>query len=724
MEHEHGENVPLVRVVEPRKSRFPQRMCFYTVVGIITLTVAQLIFLARTSAARDWDHLHHSRFSRQQVRRMLSQEISTEAIANFSRVYYNGEPHLGGDGPELLAYTEDKFREFGLETRLESYEVLLNRPISHRAALIENGKVVYELSLEEDVQAQDPATRRPDRIPTFHGYSASGNVTAEFVFANYGQKSDFEALENAGVSCEGKVVLMRYGKIYRGNKVLHAESRGAKAVLIYSDSSLDGDITTDNGYKYYPEGPARNPSMVERGMVFDLTRYPGDPTTPGRASHPGSDRSEPVTLPKIPSLPISYLDAKPLLEALEGHGPALWDGIYSGPSTLQVLVENDQEYDYHTITNVIGEIPGLLDEEVIVGNHRDAWILGGSDPNSGTATVMEVARVLGGLYKKGWRPYRTIVFASWDAEEYGMVGSTEWAEDHAHHLGRKALAYLNVDLGYSGDQFAARGSPLLESAIRDATLYVDDPYGRHESVYDDWMASPVAGVLPLGSGSDYTAFFNHLGIPSADLRYQYKHGNPAYHYHSNYDSLHWMETYGDPDYEAHAALSKVLALTIVNLVGHGVVPIRTRSYAALINRVLRQYLSKINTQEVKDVLETAGYLVDAASSYDSRLEKLSREYFRDYAWYHFITKFINMCKIKVANFNLGRLERSFLHKDGIDGRQWYKHVVFAPSRDDGYAPMLFPGLIEAIEDNDTEKLEKWIEIIHGKLQDVLNTIGN
>lgn len=715
------ENVPLIRVTESRKSKFPQRMCLYTVMGIIYLSIAQLIFLARTSAARDWDHLHYSRFSRQEVRREVIKGVSNESIANFSQVYYTGPSHLAGEGQELLRYTEDKFKEFGLTTQLESYEVLLNKPLGHQVSLLDGDKVLYRLSLEEDVLSEDPATSRDDRIPTFHGYSASGNVTANYVYANYGRKSDFDALKKAGISCEGKVVLMRYGKIYRGNKVLHAETHGAVAALIYSDSSLDADITTGNGYEAYPHGPARNPSMVERGMVFNLALHPGDPTTPDRPSHPGTDRDKPKTLPKIPSLPISYRDAEPLLEGLKGHGKAIWgEDLYTGPSRLEVNVFNDQEYDYHTITNVIGKIPGILDEEVIIGNHRDAWILGGSDPNSGTATVLEVARVLGDLYSRGWRPYRTVVFASWDAEEYGLVGSTEWAEDHAKRLKRKALAYLNVDLAYSGDQFAARGSPLLEAAIRDATLNVDDPYGRHDTVFDDWETSANAKLLPLGSGSDYTAFFNHLGVPSADLRYQHTEGNAVYHYHSNYDSLHWMKTFGDVDFEAHAALSKVLALTVVNLVGHGVIPFRTQSYAQLIYDELERHSKKLKDAHVDSVIENAGYFVENAAKYDKYLDALSREYYRDYAWYHFFKKFMSMSKIKVANMKLFVLERMFLFQEGLDERHWYKHIIFAPNRYDGYAPVILPGIAEAVEDHDTEKLVRWTKILSERLVSILN----
>ncbi|KAK3080499.1 hypothetical protein LTS18_000773, partial [Coniosporium uncinatum] len=392
---------------------------------------------------------------------VLSSTPKEEQAEQWSRYYASG-PHLAGKNLSQALWTRDRWQEWGvLNTQVVSYDVYVNYPRDHGLRLFEkvNGstkpedsqwKLKFEASLEEDVLEEDSTSGLGDRIPTFHGYSASGNVTVPYVFCNYGTHEDYRQMLAANISLEGKIALVKYGRNFRGLKVQRAQELGMVGVVMYSDPGDDGDMTEEKGEKPYPEGPARQPSSVQRGSVQYLATAPGDPTTPGYPSLPGAPR-QPAnhSTPSIPSLPISYLDALPLLKALNGHGPNAssmgewWNNrgleykgvqynIGPSPDHLALSLMNDQEYVTTPMWNVIGIINGTLsDEIVILGNHRDAWIAGGAgDPNSGSAAMNEVVRSFGVALARGWKPLRTIVFASWDGEEYGLIGSTEWVEEH------------------------------------------------------------------------------------------------------------------------------------------------------------------------------------------------------------------------------------------------------------------------------------------------------
>lgn len=405
--------------------------------------------------------------------------------------------------------------------------------------------------MTEDVLEDDPTTQLENSVPTFHGYSASGNVTGSFVYVNYGTFGDFEDLIRANVSLEGKIAIARYGGIFRGLKVKRAEELGMIGCIIYSDPGDDGEIREDKGYKQYPEGPARNPSSVQRGSVQYLSIGPGDPTTPGYPSKPGVPR-QPVDgrVAKIPSLPISYADALPILKALNGHGPKAsdineyWTGntgleykgvkynIGPSPDGLVLNLVNEQDYSTTPIWDVIGVINGTIpDEVVVVGNHRDAWIAGGAgDPNSGSAVLNEAIRSFGEALKRGWKPLRTIVFASWDGEEYALLGSTEWVEEYLPWISATSMSYVNVDVGVRSPHFKVSAAPLLHNLLFETTALVQSPNQTVEgqSIFDVWDGD----ISPLGSGSDYTAFQDFAGVPSIDMGFGGSpEGEPVYHYH-------------------------------------------------------------------------------------------------------------------------------------------------------------------------------------------------
>ncbi|KAJ1948736.1 Vacuolar protein sorting-associated protein 70, partial [Linderina pennispora] len=515
--------------------------------------------------------------------------------------YYTSGTHVAGINRTQAVYTRDYFRDQGIHAEIAEYYPWLNYPVDQRVALFNatTGQVYFEAGLKEDVIPDDPASEDPNNLPAFHGYSADGNVTGQLVYANYGSHEDFKALKAAGISVKDKIVLVRYGDVFRGLKVYGAELDGARGVLIYSDPADDGYVQGP----VYPEGPWRPESSFQRGSVQRLSLYPGDPLTPGYASTkdaPRIDVDKAESLNHIPSLPLSYRDAEPLLRALKGQGkPAKdvgdnWVGgltskgveYWTGPSELDVNLLNKVEYKNTPIQNVIARIEGWEEPNrvVIIGNHRDAWCAGASDPSSGSAALLELSRGFGELLKQGWRPRRSIILASWDAEEYGLVGSTEWVEEHQKLLGAEAVAYVNVDVAVRGSLFYSSASPLYKSLLYSVAKEV--PYvDSNQTVYQHWVGEyereqasrrkphhhpgdKAPPVGPLGSGSDFTAFNDFIGVSSVDLGFS----GPGSVYHSNYDSFKFAETFTDPGFKIHKTLAQVWGLLTIRLADEPLVP--------------------------------------------------------------------------------------------------------------------------------------------------------
>ena len=690
--------------------------------------------------------------------------------------YYTSAPHLAGQNLTMANWTRDRWQEWGVkQTEVVAYDVYLNYPKGHRLALFERGnasnssgdveeqkkttswKVKYEASLEEDVLDDDPTTGRDDRIMTFHGYSASGNVTGQYVYVNYGTYYDFEDLVASNVSLKGKIAIARYGGIFRGLKVKRAEELGMIGCVIYSDPGDDGEVTKEKGDKVYPEGPARNPSSVQRGSVQDIALLPGDPTTPGYPSKPDSPRVSPnETIPGIPSLPISYEDALPILKSLNGYGPKAksfnkyWQGgglehlgvkynIGPSPEDLQLHLVNEQEYVTTPIWNVIGIINGTLQDEVVVlGNHRDAWILGGAgDPNSGSAAMNEVVRAFGAALAQGWKPLRTIVLASWDGEEYGLVGSTEWVEEYLPWLNETAIAYLNVDVGTTGPNFKAAAAPLLDQALIETTKLVLSPNQTKagQTVYDLWDKH----ISTMGSGSDFTAFQDYAGIPCIDMGFSGGKDTPVYHYHSNYDSFHWMEKFGDPGFHYHVTIARVWALLAARLVETPVIQLNATDYARGLKRYLHSVEQKAHNMTVSgEMLDEQGlpfnvsfnplhFLINRFENATLALDDeaaalLSTIRENPLPWWRWWERIKFARKVKGVNNRLKYLERAFLWEKGLDGRNWFKHVVFAPGRWTGYAGATFPGLVESVEDGNVGGVYKWISIVGGRIAEATRGI--
>jgi N-acetylated-alpha-linked acidic dipeptidase len=563
--------------------------------GVLTSVLALVIVAARTQSPPPLPG--YGAASAGIERRVETDAAAIPSPANaaeYARAL-SREPHMSGTPAQARTrdYVIERMRSWGLETEARAYEVWMPHPTSIRVWRVSPDS--RELNLTEGPVAGDSTSMMPE-VPPINGYGGSGDVTAEVVYVNYGLIEDYATLDSLGVSVRGKVAVARYGRSFRGIKAREAERHGAVALLIYSDPQDDGFVRGD----VYPAGPMRPSQGIQRGSVFNGA---GDPTTPGTPSRAGTKRI-PLTetgVSRIPVVPISYGNATELLRDVRGTGiPQSWQGglpfryhVGPGPVTARVAVATDTATaPYKNIWDTFGIVRGteFPDEMVVIGGHRDAWGPGAADNVSGTVSVLEAARAVAELAKRGVRPKRTIVFATWDAEESGLVGSTEYVEDDTLRLLRGAVAYLNQDVAAQGPSFGAGGSPSLRATTRSITRSIADPSGKG-SVYDVWRrASNVAdstepAMGDPGGGSDFAGFYNHLGIPIADWGF----GGAGGVYHSAYDSRHWMETFGDTGYRYHATAARIGAAMALRLANADILPYDYVEYA----RTMRHYLPPI-----------------------------------------------------------------------------------------------------------------------------------
>ncbi|KAG6873768.1 hypothetical protein C0995_011587 [Termitomyces sp. Mi166 len=521
---------------------------------------------------------------------------------------------------------------------IDVYYPVLNTPLDRSLQILgEDGSAVWEADLVEDGDPLDrDASTYRNSVPTWHGLSKDGVAEGQLVYANYGTKADYDELVAAGTDLTGKIVIVRYGAVFRGLKIKGAQELGAAGVLIYSDPRDDGYVTVENGFAPYPHGPARNPTSVQRGSVQYLSFYPGDPTTPGYPAYEHAQREEGTNIPKIPSLPISWANGQKLLEEIGELYVEGEDGkkTLSGKASVsKIKLVNHVDTKITPVWNTMAAVPGHIKEEVvIIGCHRDAWVLGAADPTSGTVSLHEIIRGFGALLRNGWKPLRTVVFASWDAEEYGLVGSTEWGEDFTEWISKHAVAYLNTDTSASGSRWRVSASPSLANLIKRTALKVPHPTIDGRNLWDarddegpfqpasdftvdgEFLESYTAaqqelrdsniGIGPLGSGSDYTVFLQRIGVrgttPSpeeilADVASSDEGFGPTltdavYHYHSIYDSQNFQEVYADPGFHRHVAVAKHMGLLALHLADSFVIPLNTTQYAL----ELDDYLDKVS----------------------------------------------------------------------------------------------------------------------------------
>jgi N-acetylated-alpha-linked acidic dipeptidase len=638
------------------------------------------------------------------------------------------EPHLAstpGDR-KTAEFVAAKFRAAGLETEIVPYRVLMNQP---RAVRVEawdpGGKLLMSGPTREHVDG-DPYQDDPRVALPFNGSSGSGDVTAEVVYANYGRLEDFDHLAALHIDLRGKIVLVRYGACFRGVKVYLAEQRGAAGVLLYSDPEDDGYSKGDA----YPVGPWRPETGIQYGSVQYLFKYPGDPETPGVASTPELPDSARVSpygaQPRIISIPISYHDASPILQALKGpSAPQEWQGALPfryhigqvGLQGVKVHLLSDQDYQRRIIWNVIGKVKGTQysDDWVVAGNHRDAWIFGAVDPSSGTAAMLEAVHGIGVLLRQGWRPKRTLIFASWDAEEEGMIGSTEWVEQNAQPLER-AVAYFNTDVAVSGPDFSASAVPSLQQFVRDLTRSVPSPLGG--TVYQQWRIShparnvPIGGgdeirVGELGSGSDFTAFFEHAGVPSTDIGSNGPYGV----YHSVFDNYAWYTQNADPKFLYLQEMARVFGLEALRMADADVLPYDYVAYA-------REIISYINEARRKagvpsDRSSSLGWKASdpgfgsldfaAAQSAAARLAAAAERA-------HSLQAAASGDLVRL-NLALRQAETALLSEAGLPNRPWYRHTIFAPGELTGYAAQALPGVNEALDTRNRELAAQQLAVL-------------
>ncbi|HEX8717468.1 MAG TPA: M20/M25/M40 family metallo-hydrolase [Gemmatimonadaceae bacterium] len=590
-------------------------------------------------------------------------------------------------------------KQWGLPTEVRTYDVWMPHTTTVQAWRVAPDTLA--LNLAEGVVPEDTTSWTAREAVISNGYSGTGDVSAPVVYVNYGLIEDYAQLDSMHVSVKGKIAIARYGRSYRGIKAREAEKHGAVGLIIYSDPQDDGYVRGD----VYPNGPMRPSQGVQRGSILNPD---GDPSTPGYASVPGVKRLPVDSLPvsHIPVLPMSYGNAARLLEGLRGSNvPASWQGglpfhyhAGPGPVAAHVIVQSDTATAaIKQIWDTFGIVRGseFPDELVIIGGHRDAWGPGAADNVSGTVSVMEAARAVAEELKAGHRPRRTIIFATWDAEEWGLLGSTEYVEDDTLRLLRGAVAYLNQDVAAQGPNFGGGGSPSLRGTLRDVAKLVPDPSGKG-SVYDVWRAR---GSLPdtaeprmgnPGGGSDFAPFYNHLGIPIAEWGF----GGPAGVYHSFYDSYHWMAKFGDPTYAYHAAAARVGAAMVLRLANADILPYDYVEFA----RTMRGYLPDMQKALAKAGWSDTSMTTPLASAID-RMEQAATTFgtARDALLAKGTPPRATLTRVNGA---LLKVERSLTRTQGLRTRPWYRNLIYASDENNGYADMIFPSVGEAIRTGD------------------------
>ncbi|HVN75572.1 MAG TPA: transferrin receptor-like dimerization domain-containing protein [Thermoanaerobaculaceae bacterium] len=663
-----------------------------------------------------------------------------------ARPHAVGQPYDRDNAEWILA----RFKSWGLDARIETFEVLFPTPKERRLELLAPGKFVA--SLREPAVAADPTSgQTAEQLPTYNAYSPDGDVTGPLVYVNYGIPADYEQLERLGVSVKGAIVIARYGRSWRGIKPKVAAEHGAIGCLIYSDPRDDGYFEG----AAFPEGPFRPSEGVQRGSILD-TDYVGDPLTPGVGATKDAKRlaiKDAPVMPKIPTLPISYADARPLLEALGGPtAPEAWRGALPityrvGPGAARVRLALKFEWGMKTLYDVIATIPGLAapDEWVIRGNHHDAWVNGAEDPISGQVALLEEARAFGELLAQGWRPRRTIVYCAWDGEEPGLLGSTEWAETHADELSHHAVAYLNSDSNSRG-YLEMSGSHTLEAFYNDVARDVTDP----ESGVSVWKRLRLRRIEEaataedrkelreradlrigaLGFGSDYTAFLDRLGVPCLSLGYGGEDRGGIYH--SIYDDFDWYTHFGDTTFVYGRALAQTAGIAVMRLAGADVVPVRYGNLSDTVGLYLGE-LKKLLEKERDAAVERNRELDEGvfAATRDPRdplvpppaeavpphlnfaplenaADALARSAKRcDAALAKADLGALSPERLAAVNAALVAVDRAMLDPAGLPGRPWYRNVLYAPGMYTGYGVKTVPMVREAIE------LKRWPEADEG-----------
>lgn len=664
-------------------------------------------------------------------------------------------------------FVRDQFRAWGWQADIETFDVLYPTLVSHTLELV--GPTHYKAKLREPPVTGDATSHRMDGMGPYNVYGADGDVTADLVYVNHGMKADYDELARHGVDVRGRIVIARYGAGWRGLKAKLAEQHGAAGCIIYSDPREDGYTEGD----VYPKGGWRPADGVQRGSIADITLYSGDPLTPGVGATADArrlDRSEAPSLRRIPVIPISYGDAQPLLEALQGPvAPPSWRGAlpltyHLGPGPARVHLKISSDWSLKRIYDVIARIPGSVEPDawIIRGNHRDAWVYGAWDPLSGQVAMLEEAKAIGGLLRSGWKPRRTLIYASWDAEEPGLLGSTEWAELHAQELKARAVVYVNSDENGRGF-LSAGGSHALERLVNAVAANIPDPernvsveerlrarlrvkaYRPGGSDEDRKAADRIekgqgAPLEALGSGSDFTPFLQHLGIASLDVGYEGEEDQSGV-YHSAYDTFEHYVRFGDPQFRYGATLSRTAGHLILRMAQAPVLPLQFGGLSAAVTDYVAEIHQLVDGRrhkaaELKALLDQDAFALATdptrpelaperepevpyleLSSLDNaaaRLKVSAQAYDDRYA--SWLAAGGGPLDLEQLNPLLQGAEQALLSEQGLPGRSWYAHLLYAPGMQTGYGAKTLPGVREAIEDNRWDEAEQYARITAAALE--------
>jgi N-acetylated-alpha-linked acidic dipeptidase len=660
-----------------------------------------------------------------------------------ARPHHVGSPYDKDNAEWMVA----KLKSWGLDATIENFDVLFPTPKERLIEMVAPTK--FTAKLAEPAIAIDPTSnQQSEQLPVYHAYSIDGEATAPLVYVNYGIPADYEQLARMGISVNGAIVIARYGGSWRGIKPKVAAEHGALACIVYSDPRDDGYAVND----VFPEGPERPRDGAQRGSVMDMPLYPGDPLTPGIGAVPGAKRlalSEAKTLTKIPVLPMSYGDAQPLLAALQGPlVPDAWRGAlpityHIGPGPAKVHMRVKANWDTKRLYDVIVRIPGseYPDEWIIRGNHHDGWVNGAEDPLSGAVAELEELRGLSELLKQGWKPKRTIIYALWDGEEPGLLGSTEWVETHAADLAKHAVVYINTD-GNGRGFLNTEGSHTLENFVNGVTKDIEDP----ETKLTVWKRAQLAGIArggadrkrelrtrpdmrigALGSGSDYTAFIDHLGIASLNLGFGGEGGGGGV-YHSIYDDFYWFTHFADTDFVYGRALSQTVGTAVIRLADATLLPFQFGDFADTVRGYIDE-LKKLDADQRAETIEINRELEEGAfaAAADPRktmlppakdpipphlnfapLENGIDALTRSAQKYDAARAKATPSNVKAVNAKLMESERVLTDAAGLPGRPWFRHMIYAPGFYTGYGVKTIPGVREAIEQKRWQEADEQI----------------
>ena len=691
------------------------------------------------------------RLSQSELESEFDKTLNPENLDTWMKHMSSKPHHVGSPWSKQNAeYAANKFKEWGFESRVETFEVLVPFPKIRKLSMIAPNKVELKL-FEPAVEGDRSSEMTKDVLPGYNAFSADGNVTGELVFVNYGLNEDYEELKRLGIDVKGKIVIAKYGRSFRGIKPKIAHEQGAIGCIMYSDPKDDGYVVGD----VYPVGPYRNEFGIQRGSVLDMPARPGDALTPGYAATKDAERlsiNEASTIMKIPVMPISYADALPLLKAIKGPVvPDSWKGglpitYHIGPGPAKVNLHLEFDWSLRTAYNPVGRMKGSVypDEWIMRGNHHDGWGHGASDPISGMVSLMEEARAIGELTKTGWRPKRTLIYAGWDAEEPGLLGSTEWVEYNLNDIREKMVVYINTD-GTGVGYLSMGGSHSLEKFVNEVIRDVDDPV--HDVSLDKRLRSRMKvreynsgtfgegreserqdlRMYAMGAGSDYTAFLHHAGVPALNMAFGGESGGGSYH--SLYDTYEHYKRFSDGKFIYGTTLSKVNGRLVLRLSEADILPFRFVNMVDNIGKFVEQNKKlsediRKSTKSLNDLLDNNDFAISSnpKKTYlppkrlrqvpefdfkplDAALARLSTSAWKyEEALLKFQKGSLSPERKSKINALLRSVDQAFIYSKGLPRRDWFKNMMYAPGYYTGYGVKTLPGIREGLEER------KWNEV--------------